>query len=102
MEVWKELLYYVIYIYTHTLFITLGDGPSPRPTNRSTDRLPLCARSRSTPHELKRPRASRLTRLSHFSYRAQSFYDFVSHSAKVISGILATVLIHSYYSGQPF
>jgi hypothetical protein len=40
--------------------------------------------------------------LSHFSYRAQSFYDFISHSATVTSGILATVLIYSCYNGQPF
>jgi hypothetical protein len=90
------------YIYTHTLFITLGDGPSPRPTNRSTDRLPLRALSRSIPHELKRPRASQPTRLSHFSYRAQSFYDFVSHSATVTLAILTIVLSHSCYNDQPF
>jgi hypothetical protein len=45
----------VIYIYTHTLFITLGDGPigpSPGPASPLTDRV------RHAHHE---PRAPALT-----------------------------------------
>jgi hypothetical protein len=71
------------------------------PKHSCVSRLPLRAQSRSIPHEPKRLRAPRPTRLSHFlfllshfSYRARSFYDFVNHSATVISAILATMISH--------
>jgi hypothetical protein len=81
------------------------DRPNPaRPhelKHSRMSRLPLRAQSRLTPHEPKRPRAPRPTRLSHFSfllshfsYRAQSFYDFVNHSYSDFN--------HSCYSAQPF
>jgi hypothetical protein len=46
---------------------------------------------------------SELSQLSHFSYGAQSFYDFVSHSATMTSAILLenSVIPHCY-STQPF
>jgi hypothetical protein len=89
----------------------LGMEPScqRRSKHSHVSRLPLRVWSRLTPHEPKRPRAARLMclshfpfSLSHFSYRTQSFYDFINYSATVISVILTTVFNHFCYNGQPF